>query len=113
MTAPNRFEPIVDKDGKPTRRLAEFLESLDGGDTTTVTQIVTEQTVSGTETAESTAESLTFSYNGDGTVASITGATTNIVFTYSSGLVSTIYDQTYLKTFSYNGSNQLTNITVT
>jgi hypothetical protein len=58
-------------------------------------------------------ESLTFTYNPDGTILNISGATTDIDFTYSGGLVSTVDDQTYLKTFSYNGSNQLITITVT
>ncbi len=57
-------------------------------------------------------ETLTFTYNPDGTVLGIDGATTDLDFTYSSGLVSTIDDQTNLKTFAYNGSNQLISITV-
>lgn len=58
-------------------------------------------------------ETLSFTYNGDGTLAGIDGATTNLDFTYSGGLLNTVDDQTYLKTFGYNASNQLTSITVT
>ena len=115
---PRRDRPHYNRDGLPNRRLSEFFERLAQG----VSDTQGEQGIqgvpgvagpAGTSVTLPTPESLSFSYNPDGTVSNISGATTNIDFTYSGGLVSSIYDQTYLKNFSYNGSNQLTTITVT
>jgi hypothetical protein len=59
-------------------------------------------------------EDLTFSYNGDKTVASIVGADTNTVFTYNGDkTVNTIDDGFQLKTFAYNANKTVNTITIT
>ena len=116
-TPPTRFTKILTKAGIPTSRFAEWMEDvsnstgIDGS--TGATGSTGPAGPTGPAGSLPDPESLNFTYNGDGTVLNILGNTTDIDFTYSSGLVATIYDQTFLKTFAYNGSNQLTSITVT
>ena len=58
-------------------------------------------------------ETLTFTYNGDGTVAGINGATTDLDFTYNGDkTVNTIDDQTFIKTFSYNPDKTVSDISI-
>ena len=54
---------------------------------------------------------LIFAYNGDGTVSGITGSGVDLDFTYSGGLVDTIDDQSYVRTFNYT-SGVLNTITI-
>ena len=118
LTPPSRSQPLVTKGLRPTSRTAEFMERLadavNGEIEVNVQPVIapTVSTVTG-QVSTSAAESLTFTYNPDGTVNNINGQTTDIDFTYSGGLVETIDDQSTIKTFAYNGSNQLISITVT
>lgn len=58
-------------------------------------------------------ESLAFTYNLDGTVDGIDGATTNLDFAYNlDGSVDTIDDQSVLRTFSYNPDGTVSDITI-